>query len=103
LRIIGLLLVVIDFAINKTLRPNINHSMLIKIKGFLLLTLFVTIVLEIETKVIEYPSVVSIGIEEGLSNNSVRCISKDKKGFMWLNTDDNINQTAMPCGFNDVR
>lgn len=66
--------------------------MIMKIKGFLLLVLFVSIVLKLETKAIEYPSVVSLGIEKGLSNNSVRCIYKDKKGFMWFGTHDGLNR-----------
>ncbi|WP_379041062.1 response regulator [Pedobacter alpinus] len=65
--------------------------MLIKIKGFILLILFVIILLEIETKAIENPSVISLGIEKGLSKNSVRCIYKDKKGFMWFGTHDGLN------------
>ncbi len=41
---------------------------------------------------IEYPSIVYLGIEKGLSNNSVRCIYKDRKGFMWFGTRDGLNR-----------
>jgi ligand-binding sensor domain-containing protein/DNA-binding response OmpR family regulator/nitrogen-specific signal transduction histidine kinase len=33
-----------------------------------------------------------IGIDQGLSNNSVRCIYQDKKGFLWFGTYDGLNR-----------
>lgn len=33
-----------------------------------------------------------LGIEQGLSNNSVTCIHRDKKGFMWFGTYDGLNR-----------
>jgi signal transduction histidine kinase/ligand-binding sensor domain-containing protein/DNA-binding response OmpR family regulator len=33
-----------------------------------------------------------IGINQGLSNNSVRCILRDHKGFMWFGTFDGLNR-----------
>ena len=33
-----------------------------------------------------------LGIDQGLSNNSVRCILKDRKGFMWFGTHDGLNR-----------
>lgn len=33
-----------------------------------------------------------LGINEGLSNNSVRCILRDHKGFMWFGTFDGLNR-----------
>lgn len=33
-----------------------------------------------------------IGINEGLSQNTVRCIFQDKKGFMWFGTKDGLNR-----------
>ena len=33
-----------------------------------------------------------LGINQGLSNNSVRCILKDHKGFMWFGTFDGLNR-----------
>ncbi|WP_295121129.1 hybrid sensor histidine kinase/response regulator transcription factor [uncultured Chitinophaga sp.] len=38
------------------------------------------------------PPVSYIGLEQGLSNNSVRCIYKDHKGYMWFGTYDGLNQ-----------
>lgn len=34
----------------------------------------------------------SISIENGLSQNFVQCIYKDKKGFMWIGTRDGLNR-----------
>jgi len=31
-------------------------------------------------------------IDNGLSNNSVRCIAKDKEGFLWIGTDAGLNR-----------
>src|SRR5881398_1879179 len=33
-----------------------------------------------------------LGIEQGLSNNSVRCVFQDHKGFMWFGTYDGLNR-----------
>jgi signal transduction histidine kinase/ligand-binding sensor domain-containing protein/CheY-like chemotaxis protein/AraC-like DNA-binding protein len=33
-----------------------------------------------------------LGIEKGLSNNSVRCIYQDRNGFMWFGTYDGLNR-----------
>src|SRR5688572_20839238 len=33
-----------------------------------------------------------LGIDQGLSNNSVRCIYQDHKGFMWFGTYDGLNR-----------
>ena len=33
-----------------------------------------------------------LGIEQGLSNNFVRCIYQDKNGFMWFGTYDGLNR-----------
>src|SRR5688572_645812 len=33
-----------------------------------------------------------LGINQGLSNNSVRCILQDHKGFMWFGTYDGLNR-----------
>ncbi|MFA6086779.1 two-component regulator propeller domain-containing protein [Mucilaginibacter sp.] len=38
------------------------------------------------------PPVYFIGIDQGLSNNAVRCIFKDNKGFMWFGTYDGLNR-----------
>lgn len=39
-----------------------------------------------------FPVRTYIGIEQGLSNNFVRCIYQDKKGFMWFGTYDGLNR-----------
>lgn len=33
-----------------------------------------------------------LGIEQGLSNNAVRCVFQDHKGFMWFGTYDGLNR-----------
>lgn len=38
------------------------------------------------------PPVAYLGINQGLSNNSVRCILRDHKGFMWFGTYDGLNR-----------
>jgi signal transduction histidine kinase/ligand-binding sensor domain-containing protein/DNA-binding response OmpR family regulator len=40
----------------------------------------------------DYPITSLLGIEQGLSNNSVRCIYQDKKGFLWFGTYDGLNR-----------
>jgi signal transduction histidine kinase/ligand-binding sensor domain-containing protein/DNA-binding response OmpR family regulator len=40
----------------------------------------------------EYPVTSYIGIEQGLSNNSVRCIYQDQKGLVWFGTYDGLNR-----------
>ena len=39
-----------------------------------------------------FPPVSNFGIEQGLSNNAVRSIFKDSKGYMWFGTYDGLNQ-----------
>lgn len=38
------------------------------------------------------PPITYLGIEQGLSNNAVRCIYQDHKGFMWFGTYDGLNK-----------
>jgi len=33
-----------------------------------------------------------IGLEQGLSHNTVWCLLQDRKGFMWLGTEDGLNK-----------
>ncbi|KRT17839.1 hypothetical protein ASU31_00650 [Pedobacter ginsenosidimutans] len=40
----------------------------------------------------QYPAARSLDIEDGLSNNSVRTIYKDKSGYMWIGTHDGLNR-----------
>lgn len=39
-----------------------------------------------------HSSISYIGIEQGLSNNSVRCIYQDHNGFIWFGTYDGLNR-----------
>jgi len=38
------------------------------------------------------PSITYLGIENGLSNNAIRCIFQDRRGFMWFGTYDGLNR-----------
>lgn len=38
------------------------------------------------------PPISHLGIEQGLSNNSIRCIYQDHNGFMWFGTYDGLNR-----------
>ncbi|PZR27789.1 MAG: hybrid sensor histidine kinase/response regulator [Citrobacter freundii] len=40
----------------------------------------------------DYPVSVYLGIDQGLSNNFVRCVYQDKNGFMWFGTYDGLNR-----------
>lgn len=40
----------------------------------------------------EYPPLTKLGIGQGLSNNSVRCIFQDHDGFMWFGTYDGLSR-----------
>lgn len=44
------------------------------------------------TRADDFPGVSYLGIEQGLSNNSVTCIFQDHKGFMWFGTYDGLNR-----------
>ncbi|SFD49161.1 Signal transduction histidine kinase [Chitinophaga sp. CF118] len=44
------------------------------------------------TPAFPYPPITCLGIEHGLSNNSVRHIYQDHQGFMWFATHDGLNR-----------
>jgi signal transduction histidine kinase/ligand-binding sensor domain-containing protein/DNA-binding NarL/FixJ family response regulator len=66
--------------------------MVLKCKRISILVILISLIYVHELWATEYPPVISLGIEKGLSNNSVRCIFKDKKGFMWFGTHDGLNR-----------
>jgi len=43
-------------------------------------------------KAFDNPAVSYLGIEHGLSNNSVTCVFQDHKGFMWFGPYDGLNR-----------
>jgi signal transduction histidine kinase/ligand-binding sensor domain-containing protein/DNA-binding response OmpR family regulator len=40
----------------------------------------------------DHPRIIRLGVEKGLSNNSIRCIYQDRDGFIWLGTFDGLNR-----------
>lgn len=38
------------------------------------------------------PRITRLGVEKGLSNNSIRCIYQDRDGFIWFGTFDGLNR-----------
>ncbi|MBO9661222.1 MAG: hypothetical protein J7527_20525, partial [Chitinophagaceae bacterium] len=38
------------------------------------------------------PALARLSIAQGLSNNSVRCIFQDHRGFIWFGTYDGLNR-----------
>src|SRR5688572_16415273 len=56
-------------------------------QGLLLICFFLSFVYLAAQTPVTY-----IGINQGLSNNSVRCILRDHKGFMWFGTFDGLNR-----------
>src|SRR5688572_4089966 len=64
------------------------------IMGKNIIFLFFALILLEKTQVfaIDDPPVTYLGIEQGLSNNSVTRIFKDHNGFMWFGTFDGLNR-----------
>jgi signal transduction histidine kinase/ligand-binding sensor domain-containing protein/DNA-binding response OmpR family regulator len=54
--------------------------------------LIICISLLFKVNVAAYPIVTNLGIDQGLSNNSVRAIFQDHRGFMWFGTFDGLNR-----------
>lgn len=40
----------------------------------------------------DHPRIIRLGVEKGLSNNSIRCIYQDRDGFFWFGTFDGLNR-----------
>lgn len=55
-------------------------------------TVVTLILFSSSTRADDFPGVSCLGIEQGLSNNSVTCIFQDHKGFMWFGTYDGLNR-----------
>lgn len=53
---------------------------------------FVVFFLAWHTSFAGHPVSAYLGIDQGLSNNFVRCIYQDKNGFMWFGTYDGLNR-----------
>jgi signal transduction histidine kinase/ligand-binding sensor domain-containing protein/DNA-binding response OmpR family regulator len=62
-----------------------------KMKKFIVLITFILIICH-TSKANDDPSITHLGIGQGLSNNSVRCIFQDHQGFMWFGTYDGLNR-----------
>lgn len=63
----------------------------INIPGSILL-LFLIVLCTCTQAWAQEPAISHLGIEQGLSNNSVTCIHKDRYGFMWFGTYDGLNR-----------
>ena len=60
-------------------------------KRILIVVLFQLLCIN-HSRAFTFPPITYLGIEQGLSNNSVRCIYQDHKGFMWFGTVDGLNR-----------
>ena len=57
--------------------------------GLFLLALLQAIGLLAQVPVLHFEK---ITVENGLSNNKVNCMVQDKRGFMWIGTNDGLNR-----------
>ncbi|GAO42291.1 hybrid sensor histidine kinase/response regulator transcription factor [Flavihumibacter petaseus] len=57
-----------------------------------ILYIVATLLIALKGQAEEKTPVGYLGIEQGLSNNAVRCIFKDHSGFMWFGTYDGLNR-----------
>ncbi|MBE7173942.1 MAG: response regulator [Williamsia sp.] len=63
---------------------------IMRVKGFYIVCL--CLLLANRLAAAGYPPITYLGIEQGLSNNSVRCIYQDHRGFMWFGTYDGLSR-----------
>ena len=66
--------------------PNDTFALLMSFRTILTVYCILFLVRPTNAQEIRY-----LGIEKGLSNNSVRCIYQDKRGFLWFGTFDGLN------------
>ncbi len=59
--------------------------------NFLIITLFLLIGIKSNAQV-RHHSTYSFSINDGLSQNTIQCIIKDKRGFVWFGTEDGLNR-----------
>lgn len=55
----------------------------------LALLFFAPLLLPGQTRVIHFSR---LSMEDGLSHNAINCIYQDRRGFMWLGTEDGLNK-----------
>ena len=58
-------------------------------RGLLLLLLFISSLLKAQEPALYFEK---LTVQNGLSHNKVNCIIQDKRGFVWLGTDDGLNR-----------
>ncbi|MFN5209221.1 MAG: two-component regulator propeller domain-containing protein [Bacteroidota bacterium] len=79
-----------------THRKGINHRLccIYNWISFLSVFLFAILFTCKSLKAVEWnkSSVECIGVEQGLSQNTVNCIYKDNEGFIWISTGDGLNR-----------
>ena len=79
-----------------THRKGINHRLCFVYNRISFLSVFLFAILFTGKclKAFEWnkSSVECIGVEQGLSQNTVNCIYKDKEGFIWISTGDGLNR-----------
>lgn len=64
------------------LRPSISIGLILYLMGYLVLAQKPAFNIQYE----------HLGLEEGLSQSSVKCLLKDKHGFIWIGTQDGLNR-----------
>lgn len=69
-----------------------SSRLLAPVVNCLLFLLLMSGVMPIRLWALPFPPITYLGIEKGLSNNSVRCIYQDHYGFMWFGTYDGLNR-----------
>src|SRR5579872_5875027 len=66
--------------------PDDSFALLMRFHTILIIYCILFLARPLKAQEIRY-----LGIEKGLSNNSVRCIYQDRRGFLWFGTFDGLN------------